>query len=32
MKNVAFTTKLDLFSNYAENPQNIDVNWETSSA
>jgi hypothetical protein len=28
MKNVAFTTKLDLFSNYAENPQNIDVNWE----
>lgn len=29
MKNVAFTTKIDLFSNYAENPQNIDVNWET---
>ena len=29
MKNVAFTTKLDLFSNYAHNPQNIDVSWET---
>jgi hypothetical protein len=29
MKNVAFTTKLDLFSNYADKPQNIDVNWET---
>jgi hypothetical protein len=29
MKNVSFTTKIDLFSNYAENPQNIDVSWET---
>lgn len=29
LKNVSFTTKLDLFSNYAENPQNIVVNWET---
>lgn len=29
MKNVAFTTKIDLFSNYANNPQNIDVSWET---
>lgn len=29
MKNISFTTKLDLFSNYAENPQNVDVNWET---
>jgi hypothetical protein len=28
MKNVTFTTKLDLFSNYIENPQNIVVNWE----
>ena len=28
LKNVAFTTKLDLFSNYSDNPQNIDVNWE----
>ncbi|MDP4223841.1 MAG: DUF3078 domain-containing protein [Bacteroidota bacterium] len=29
LKNVAFTTKLDLFSNYRDNPQNIDINWET---
>ena len=29
LKNVSFTTKIDLFSNYTENPQNIDVNWET---
>jgi len=29
LKNVAFTTKIDLFSNYLHNPQNIDVNWET---
>jgi len=28
MKNVDIQTKLDLFSNYMENPQNIDVNWE----
>jgi hypothetical protein len=28
MKNVSFNTKLDLFSNYLHNPQNIDVNWE----
>jgi hypothetical protein len=28
LKNVAFTTKLDLFSNYLDNPQNVDVNWE----
>ena len=26
-ENVSFTTNLDLFSNYSENPQNIDVNW-----
>lgn len=26
--NVNVMTKVDLFSNYAENPQNIDVNWE----
>ena len=32
MKNVAFTTKIDLFSNYANNPQNIDVSWETMIA
>jgi hypothetical protein len=29
LKNVSFTTKIDLFSNYSTNPQNIDVNWET---
>jgi len=28
MKNIFFQTKLELFSNYLENPQNIDVNWE----
>lgn len=29
MKNVTLQTKLDLFSNYLNNPQNIDVSWET---
>lgn len=29
LKNISFTTKIDLFSNYADNPQNIDVSWET---
>ena len=29
VKNVSFQTKLGLFSNYAHNPQNIDINWET---
>lgn len=29
LKNVSFTTKIDLFSNYAHNPQNIDISWET---
>jgi len=28
MENVLFKTKLDLFSNYLDNPGNIDVNWE----
>ncbi len=28
-KNVNFQTKLELFSNYLSNPQNIDVNWDT---
>lgn len=28
-EDIEFNTKLDLFSNYANNPQNIDVNWET---
>lgn len=32
LRNVSFTTKIDLFSNYLENPQNIDVNWETQLA
>jgi hypothetical protein len=27
-KNVNLATKLELFSNYIDNPQNIDVNWE----
>jgi hypothetical protein len=29
LKNVSFTTKLDLFSNYLKDPQYVDVNWET---
>jgi hypothetical protein len=29
LKNVSFTTKIDLFSNYLDKPQNIVVNWET---
>lgn len=29
LKNLSFTTKINLFSNYIENPQNIDINWET---
>lgn len=28
MENITFQTKLDLFSNYLDSPQNIDVNWE----
>ena len=28
MENVTLKTKLDLFSNYVENPENIDVSWE----
>ena len=32
MKNVSFTTKIDLFSNYLKNPQNIVVNWENMFA
>jgi len=28
-KNTSFATRLDLFSNYLNNPQNIDINWET---
>lgn len=29
-KNATFQTRLDLFSNYLNNPQNLDVNWETN--
>lgn len=29
LKNVTFTTKFDLFSNYSNKPENIVVNWET---
>jgi hypothetical protein len=29
MKNITLKTKLDLFSNYSHNPQNIDVNWDS---
>lgn len=29
LRNVSFTTKIDLYSNYLDNPQNIDVSWET---
>ena len=28
MENIALQTKLDLFSNYLETPQNIDISWE----
>ncbi|MBN2744375.1 uncharacterized protein DUF481 [Breznakibacter xylanolyticus] len=30
VKNVDFYTRVDLFSNLAENAQNIDVDWETT--
>lgn len=32
LKGVSFTSKLDLFSNYLHNPQNIDISWETQIA
>lgn len=28
-ENVNLDTRLDLFSNYSENPQNVDINWQT---
>lgn len=28
VKNVNFSTKLELYSDYLDNPQNIDVNWD----
>lgn len=30
MENVNFESKIQLFSNYANNPENIDVNWENA--
>ena len=30
MKNVKLSTKLEFFTNYLKNPQNIDVYWETN--
>jgi hypothetical protein len=32
LNGVSFTSKLDLFSNYLHNPQNIDISWETQIA
>jgi len=29
-ENVNLDTKLDLFSNYLDNPQNVDVDWQTT--
>jgi len=29
-ENVFFVTKLELFSDYLKNPQNIDINWQTA--
>jgi hypothetical protein len=28
-KNVGLNTKLELFSDYLDNPQNVDINWDT---
>jgi hypothetical protein len=28
LKNVTLDTKIDLFSNYLDNPQHVDVNWD----
>ncbi|MBN1415696.1 MAG: DUF3078 domain-containing protein [Bacteroidales bacterium] len=28
VKNINFATKIDFFSNYLDDPQNIDINWE----
>lgn len=32
MENVNLSTELDLFSNYLDNPQNIDVDWKVTLA
>lgn len=29
IKNVLLQTRLEMFSNYLKNPQNVDINWET---
>jgi hypothetical protein len=29
LKNVTFSSKVDLFTNYLKNPQNVVINWET---
>lgn len=29
VKNISFGTKLELFSNYLEEPQNVDVSWDS---
>ncbi len=29
IENVGFETKIDLFTNYLDKPENIDINWET---
>lgn len=29
LKNVTLQSKIEFFSNYLENPQNVDINWET---
>jgi len=29
LRNIAFTTKIDLYSNYLKEPEKVDVNWET---
>jgi hypothetical protein len=30
LENVNWTSKLELFSNYSKNPENVDVNWENN--
>lgn len=32
LRNISFTSKIDLFSNYINNPANVDINWETQLA
>lgn len=30
LENVNWTSKLELFSNYTKNPENVDINWENN--